>query len=76
MVEHLLTEILQGIAKHVSTAPVARDIIEIIERHGEWREQEAERLLSTHLAGLSQGEKTAIRTRIAHNKGLEMVQVS
>ena len=33
------------IKKYVSTASVARDMLEIVERHGEWREKEARRLL-------------------------------
>ena len=30
------------ISKHMNTVPVARDIVEIIERHGEWRGKQAE----------------------------------
>ncbi|KAK0249180.1 hypothetical protein LTS09_015650 [Friedmanniomyces endolithicus] len=33
------------IRKYVTTASVARDMLEIVERHGEWRETEARRLL-------------------------------
>ncbi|KAK4628571.1 uncharacterized protein CLAFUR5_04612 [Fulvia fulva] len=33
-----------GLAKHISTAAVARDVVEIFERHGQWRAKEAERL--------------------------------
>lgn len=36
-----------GIGEYMSTASVARDIIEIVERHGEWREKEARRLVSS-----------------------------
>ena len=31
--------------QYVSTASVARDMLEVVERHGEWREREAKRLL-------------------------------
>ncbi|CAD0085682.1 unnamed protein product [Aureobasidium vineae] len=34
------------IKRYVTTAYVARDILEIIEKHGEWREKEATRLLA------------------------------
>ncbi|KAI7357476.1 hypothetical protein KC357_g6473 [Hortaea werneckii] len=34
------------IRKYVTTASVARDMLEIVERHGEWREKEAKRVLN------------------------------
>lgn len=37
----------EDIKRYVSTASVARDMLEIVERHGEWREKEAMALLAT-----------------------------
>jgi pimeloyl-ACP methyl ester carboxylesterase len=62
-----------GIGKHMSTAPVARDIIEIFERHGEWREQEAKRLTSAD-ATMSDSERQQILDRTAYRPGEEEVQ--
>lgn len=31
------------LGEHLNTPPVARDVLEIVERHGEWREKEAQR---------------------------------
>ena len=67
----------KGIAKHMSTAPVARDIIEVFERHGEWREKEARRLLSSisgPLDTLSAMEEEGLLERAAYKPGKEMVQ--
>ncbi|KAM0721053.1 hypothetical protein Q7P37_003339 [Cladosporium fusiforme] len=36
-----------NIKQYISTASVARDMLEIVERHGEWREKEAESLLQS-----------------------------
>ncbi|KAK4540432.1 hypothetical protein LTR36_009178 [Oleoguttula mirabilis] len=63
----------EGIGKHMSTAPVARDIVEIFERHGEWREKEGQRLLRSMFKAPSD-EKEAIVTRTAYRPGKEMVQ--
>jgi len=68
-----LTHALQGIAKHMSTAPVARDIIEIFERHGQWRDAEAKRLVSFDTT-VSMEEKESIIQRTAYRPGEEMVQ--
>lgn len=67
--------LLQGIAKHIDTAPVARDIIEIFERHGEWREQEALRLLaSPSITSVSNEERESILERTKYRPGAELVQ--
>ena len=69
-----------GIGEYMSTASVARDIIEIVERHGEWREAEARRLLlqsSPLLRGtqkpLTTEADVEILERVRHKLGKEMV---
>ncbi|KAI7477580.1 hypothetical protein KC357_g4537 [Hortaea werneckii] len=63
----------EGIAKHMATASVARDIVEIFERHGEWRADEAKRLLKLGIT-LSGDEQQIIEDRTAYIAGSEMVQ--
>lgn len=58
----------------MSTAPVARDVIEIFERHGEWREAEARRLLDSATTKVSAEERGEILEGTAHKPGEEMVQ--
>lgn len=57
----------------MATASVARDIIEIFERHGEWREKEAQRLLNQN-AMILLGDRSTILERTAYHPGKEMVQ--
>ena len=62
------------IAFHMNTAPLIRDIVEVIEQHGKWRQEEAQRIL-TRLKDQSahrQGQKAAdITTRTKWRKGEE-----
>lgn len=58
-----------GIGEHMSTTSVARDIVEIVERHGEWREQEARRLLSS----ADQSERN-LPDHVKYRPGEEMIQ--
>ena len=61
----------QGVGKHMATASVARDIVEIFERHGEWREEEARRLVAetNQVAPPSESDET-ILSRTAWNLSL------
>ncbi|KAI4730460.1 hypothetical protein E4T49_01806 [Aureobasidium sp. EXF-10728] len=58
-----------GIGEHMSTTSVARDIVEIFERHGEWREQEALSLLTA--SGKSEND---VPDHLKYQTGEEMVQ--
>jgi hypothetical protein len=64
------------IKKYVSTASVARDMLEIVERHGEWREKEARRILespehcSSSLHGRSQVD---VPESLKHKHGKEKI---
>ncbi|CAD0083415.1 unnamed protein product [Aureobasidium vineae] len=58
-----------GIGEHMSTTSVARDIVEIFERHGEWREQEARRLLTS-----SGNSESDLPDHLKYQPGKEMVQ--
>ncbi|KAH0344277.1 hypothetical protein KCU81_g4840, partial [Aureobasidium melanogenum] len=58
-----------GIGEYMSTTSVARDIVEIFERHGEWREQEARKLLSS-----SAMPESDLPEHVKYQPGQEMVQ--
>lgn len=55
------------IKQYMTTAYVARDMLELIEKHGEWRQMEAKRLL-----GLS--AKAAVPAAVAYKPGEEKIQ--
>ena len=68
-----------GIGEHMSTPNVARDIVEISKRHGQWREKEARRLFSLQSGRLHRRnqvsfEDSAILDRLRYRAGKEMVQ--
>lgn len=63
--------------KYVTTAYVARDMLELVERHGEWRHKEAERLLQGPKCGRSarlMGDSMEVPESIAYKPGEEKIQ--
>ena len=65
---------LEGVgplAQYVSTANVIRDMVEIIERHGQWRERRAKSLLSRCGSPI---EQEAVLHRTTWHKGEEKLQ--
>ena len=61
----------------IGTANVVRDMVEIIEKHGKWREAAAEKVMALRkLAGWrpSQTQIQTIRQRVAYRKDSEMLQ--
>lgn len=62
----------QLIGAHMSSAAVARDIVEIFERHGQWRETETRRLLAS--SSVNNNDKDAIIARARYDRGKEVIQ--
>lgn len=57
----------EDIAEHMSTSNVVKDIVAIIERHGEWREKEARNLLRL-------SDNSDLSDSIKYHPGKELVQ--
>ena len=64
------------IGKFISTPYVVEDMIEIVERHGEWREAEAKRILSARPKGCKSADAEDKQTleRVKWRRGQEKVQ--
>ena len=60
-------------ARFMGTTSVARDMIEIIERHGEWREEIAEMTLKAR-SDISSKQIQSIRARTIYTKNAEQLQ--
>lgn len=58
----------EHLGQYISTASVVRDILEIVERHGEWRERTVEKLVSKDLVFET---INGLRKRMAWQKGEE-----
>ena len=67
------------VKQYVSTASVARDMLELVERHGEWREKEAKRLLdfvqpcSSRASVATAREHDQTLERLKHRKDEEKI---
>ena len=69
---------LDSVAKYVTTGSVVRDMIEIVERHGEWREGAAKKILDsskyTYPLRSTVSSPEAVISRTAWTKGKEKLQ--
>lgn len=79
----LLLEDGKDIKPYVTTAHTARDMLELVERHGEWREAEAKRLLDMRRPGCSSLAKsndpveiTSVQQRTKYTPGEEKIVYS
>lgn len=61
------------LGRFMNTTPAIADIIEIIERHGEWREREGSALLSQNNR-ISTLQKREIKSSLKWKEGEEMLQ--
>lgn len=62
------------IVEYVNTAQVVEDMVEIIERHGEWRQREAERMDGYPEGLLTVDEALSISNRTRWHRGAERLQ--
>ncbi|PYH97616.1 proteinase [Aspergillus ellipticus CBS 707.79] len=64
----------EALGEHINTLPVARDMLEIVERHGQWREKQglAEQRERDRTHGYDPHQTLAARTR--WNPGQEKIQ--
>lgn len=69
-----------GILRHLNTAQTVQDMVQIIEKHGEWRAEEAHRLIDGTRSGASDDKRGAaaaaleIINRTAYTPGEEKIQ--
>ncbi|KAJ5735000.1 uncharacterized protein N7483_000125 [Penicillium malachiteum] len=61
------------IGQFMNTTPNVADVVEIIERLGEWRQQESEEILAGQPM-MSESEKQTIRDANRRRKGEELLQ--
>ncbi|TKA27568.1 hypothetical protein B0A50_04399 [Salinomyces thailandicus] len=73
----LMSDEMQSIAEHVSTASVAADIEQIVEKHGEWREAQARRLLACKNSLINYASpvcNSTVPSQLVWKKGAEALQ--
>ncbi|KAF2500930.1 proteinase [Lophium mytilinum] len=64
----------EPLGEHVNTAPVARDMVEIIERHAEWKEIEGKRAQQVLDQSTGFDPDHSIIARTTWNQGIEKLQ--
>ncbi|KAK6379774.1 hypothetical protein LTS17_005847 [Exophiala oligosperma] len=57
--------------EHVNTTPAAADMVEIIERHGQWREREGQKAQAAHDLAHGRDSKQTIAQRTKWHEGRE-----
>lgn len=61
----------EALGHHMNTAPVARDMLEIIERHAEWREKQGQAQQALHDIAQGHDPEQHIATRTRWNRNRE-----
>lgn len=64
----------EPIGEHVNTSPVARDMLEIVERHAEWVERQGKLAQTTHDMTFGYDESRTIARRTKWEKGQEKIK--
>lgn len=63
-----------GILQHANTAQTVQDMVQIIEKAGEWREKESATVISSSRRRFGNSESRAVMSRVAYSPGQERIQ--